>query len=142
VVEDESRTVEVVVGGRAVARSKRALQVLETSHPPGIYVPIADVVEGALIECPGTTFCEYKGTAVYWDVRGGDTVARRAAWSYPAPTRAYSALAGYISFYPGRVDECRLGGEVVDAQEGDFYGGWVTADLVGPFKGAPGTNRW
>jgi len=134
--------VEVVVGGETVARSKRALQVLETSHPPGIYVPITDVVSDALIECPGTTFCEYKGIAVYWDVCGGDARALRAAWGYPAPSRGYGALAGHVSFYPGRVDECRLDGEMVRRQEGDFYGGWVTADLVGPFKGAPGTTWW
>lgn len=142
IVEQESREVEVVLAGKTIARSDRALRVLETSHPPGIYIPIGDVLDGALHESPGTTYCEFKGLAVYWDAVVEHTVARRGAWGYPEPTRGYEVLAGHVSFYPGRVDACYLGGERVRPQEGDFYGGWITSDVTGPFKGPPGTAFW
>jgi len=137
------RRVRIELGGATIADSTRALRVLETSHPPTIYVPPADVAPGALIPAAGSSMCEWKGRAAYHDVRGGGgTVAERAAWSYPSPAPAYAALAGHVAFYPGRMDAAYLGDERVAAQEGDFYGGWVTADLTGPFKGARGTLGW
>jgi uncharacterized protein (DUF427 family) len=120
----------------------RALRVLETSHPPTIYVPPGDVADGALTPVRGTTWCEWKGSATYFDVTGGDVRVERAAWAFPDPVPAYAELAGYVAFYPGAMDACWLGDERVQAQPGDFYGGWITADLVGPFKGAPGTLGW
>jgi len=134
--------VRVVFAGTTVADSARALRVLETSHPPTLYVPRADVVAGALREAPGTTVCEFKGRASYFDVAVGDAVAHRAAWTYRAPAPRYAALRDHVAFYPGRVDACFLDEERVQPQEGDFYGGWITADLEGPFKGGAGTRGW
>ena len=129
--------------GATIARSRRALRVLETSHPPTIYVPPADVAMQHLRPSAGHgSLCEFKGLATFWDLVVGDAVAERAAWSYLEPVRAYAALRDHVAFFPGRVDACHLGDERVDAQAGDFYGGWITAELVGPFKGAPGTLRW
>ena len=136
------RPVQVELGATTVADSDRALRVLETSHPPTIYIPMEDVVPGALEPVPGTTFCEFKGRAEYFDVVAGGRRAARAAWHFLDPTPGYEAITGHVSFYPGRMDACRLGGELVRAQAGDFYGGWITADLTGPFKGPPGTRGW
>jgi uncharacterized protein (DUF427 family) len=137
------RRVRVELGGAVIARSTSALRVLETSHPPTIYVPPADVAPGALRPAAGSSMCEWKGRAAYFDVLGGDgTVAEWAAWSHPSPHPDYAAVAGFVAFYPGRMDAAWLDDERVAAQEGDFYGGWVTADLAGPFKGAAGTLGW
>ena len=136
------RTVRIELGGVVIAESGRALRVLETSHPPTLYLPLDDVATGVLAPAAGSSFCEFKGRAVYFDVAAGGRVAERAAWHYPEPDPAYAALLGHVSFYPGRMDACRLGEERVRAQAGDFYGGWITADLAGPFKGPPGTRGW
>lgn len=140
-VEPCTRRVTIVHGGEVVADSVDALRVLETSHPPGIYVPPSDVA-AHLEPSDRTTWCEYKGRAVYWDLHAGGRVVADAAWSYPDPASGFEAIAGYLSFYPGRVDEARLDDEPVRAQQGGFYGGWITADVRGPFKGAPGTAGW
>ena len=140
-VEDSPRRVRIVVGGVTVVDTRSAKRVLETSSPPVFYVPATDV-SGELRQVGGTTFCEWKGTATYFDVAGGDQVARRAAWTYREPTAGYDALAGHIAFYPGRVDACYLDDELVRPQASDYYGGWVTDDIVGPFKGQRGTEGW
>lgn len=116
--------------------------MLETSHPPGIYIPQQDIVADVLTANPTVTACEWKGLAIYWDASAGGRSVEAAGWSYPDPTAAFTELSNHISFYPGRVDECYLGGELVVAQAGDFYGGWLTAEIVGPFKGASGTWGW
>jgi uncharacterized protein (DUF427 family) len=137
------RRVRIELGGTTIADSGRALRVLETSHPPTVYVPEADIAADTLVPAAGSSLCEWKGRAAYFDVRGGDgRVAERAAWSYPAPVPEYAELAGHFAFFPGRMDAAWMDGERVLAQPGDFYGGWITADLVGPFKGAPGTLGW
>jgi uncharacterized protein (DUF427 family) len=142
-VEPSARAVRIVLGGVQIAASSRALRVLETSHPPVLYVPVADVVDGALHPAATRrTLCEWKGWATYWDVHGGGVVRPAAAWSYPEPVAAFAALRDHVAFYPGRMDACFLGDERVRAQEGDFYGGWITADLQGPFKGGRGTLGW
>lgn len=129
--------------GRTVADSDRCWRVLETFHPPVYYIPREDIAAGALRPAGGRSFCEFKGVASYWDLAVGDgPVVRDAAWTYEQPTEPYAALAGAVAFYPGRVDECRVDGELVQAQPGDFYGGWITADITGPFKGGPGTSGW
>ena len=137
------RRVRVEVAGVVVADSAKALSVLETSHPPTIYVPPEDVRGDVLVasDARGTT-CEFKGPADYLDVVVGDDRRRQVAWTYPEPWKGYEELAGYVCFYPGRVDAAWLGDERVTAQEGDFYGGWITQDLVGPFKGRAGTLGW
>jgi uncharacterized protein (DUF427 family) len=137
------RPVRVVLGGIELADSTRALRVLETSHPPTIYVPPGDVRSDLLTPAAARpTWCEFKGAARYFDaVVGGRRVAS-VAWTFGDPAPGYEALRDHVAFYPGRVDEAWLGDERITAQEGDFYGGWISADLVGPFKGAPGTLAW
>lgn len=141
-VEPSAELVEVRFGGVVVARSTRTLRVLETSHPPTYYVPESDFVAGTLRPAAGSTRCEFKGDATYFDVVAGDAVARLAAWTYPDPWPGFEALAGHVAVMPGAMDECRVDGEVVVPQEGGFYGGWITSRVVGPFKGAPGTWGW
>lgn len=141
-VEPVSGRVTIELNGQRIVDTTRALRVLETSHPPTVYVPRADIVDGALRDAHGTSFCEFKGRAGYLDVVAGDRVAAKAAWYYPNPSRGYEQLVDHVAIYPGRMDECTLDGERVTAQEGDFYGGWITSRVVGPFKGAPGTWGW
>lgn len=142
-LEPCGKAVEIHLGGERIAASDRAMRVLETSHPPTIYVPQEDFVPGALVPSPARqTFCEFKGTASYFDVHGGGEVKEAAAWFYPEPVPAFAGLAGHVAVYPGLMERCVLGGEEVQAQEGDFYGGWITSDVEGPFKGAPGTRGW
>lgn len=137
-----TRRVRIELGGVVVARSDSALRVLETSHPPTIYVPPSDVAAGCIKPAAGRSYCEWKGVAGYLDVVAGTCVQARAAWTYPEPVAAYAALRDHVAFYPGRMDACWLDDELVQSQPGDFYGGWITADLRGPFKGAPGTTGW
>ena len=132
----------VVLGGEVVAESARSKRVLETSHPPVYYIPLEDIRSGVLSRTARRTVCEFKGTASYWTVSSGDRVEEDAAWSYPDPSTAYEALRGHVAFYPSRMDECTVDGERVTAQAGDFYGGWITAEVTGPFKGEPGTQGW
>ncbi|MEV7775062.1 DUF427 domain-containing protein [Kitasatospora sp. NPDC086791] len=136
------RLIEVWFGGRLVASTTRAVRVLETSHPPVYYLPAADVATELLTPAEGVSVCEWKGQARYWDVRVGARRAAHAAWSYPQPLPAYRELSGRLAFYPGRVDRCTVDGETVRAQEGDFYGGWITGEITGPYKGGPGTAGW
>lgn len=135
---------EVVVefGGGRVAQSSEAVQVLETSHPPTFYLPESAFVAGVLVPVEGTTRCEFKGRAHYFDIVAGGRRARRAAWHYPAPTAGFEALAGHVAVMPGLVDGCFVDGERVIPQECGFYGGWITSRVRGPFKGGPGTVGW
>ncbi len=141
-VERSTRLVVVELGGVEVCRTTSALRVLETSHPPVWYLPVRDWAPGALQAAAGTSYCEFKGIAHYLDVVGGERRADRAAWTYPDPVEGFSELAKTAAVYPGRMDACTVDGEPVRPQEGGFYGGWVTDDVVGPFKGAPGTLGW
>jgi uncharacterized protein (DUF427 family) len=125
-----------------VADTRRTLRVLETSHPPVYYLPLEDVAAGALRPAPGTSWCEFKGTAHYLDVVAGSQVAERAAWTYPEPAAGFEALVDHVAIYPGRMDRVTVDGHMVRPQEGGFYGGWITDRVVGPFKGGPGTRGW
>lgn len=141
-VEPTSKRVRVVFDGVTIADSTRAVRVLETSHPPVYYLPPEDVRLEYFSLTSRSTYCEFKGAASYWAIKVGDRISDNAAWSYMTPQHGYEAIAGYIAVYPSKVDACYLGDEQVQAQEGDFYGGWITADIVGPFKGGPGTRGW
>ncbi len=134
--------VEVMLGGVTVASTTAALRVLETSHPPTFYLPMADFVPDSLHPTGGSSFCEWKGMAAYLDVLGGEAVAPRAAWTYPVPSAAFAALREHVALYPAMMDRCTVDGEVVSPQPGGFYGGWITSGVVGPFKGAPRTYGW
>ena len=135
--------VRVELGSEVLADSVNALRVLETSHPPTIYVPPADVRGDLLtVSRERSTWCEFKGAARYLDAHAGGRVVRAVGWTYPAPTPGYESLRDHVAFYPGRVDAAWIGDELVQRQVSDFYGGWITADLAGPFKGPPGTLGW
>jgi len=142
-VEPCPRDVRVELAGQVLADSNRALRVLETSHPPTIYLPADNVRVNLLVPSRvRPTWCEFKGAARYLDALIDDRRYEAVAWTYPQPSPRYEQLKDHLAFYPGRVDAAWLDDERVVAQEGDFYGGWITAELVGPFKGAPGTLRW
>lgn len=141
VIRREIRHVRVIANGITVAESMDALRVLETASPPGIYIPPEDVHFEYLIASASSTYCEWKGRASYWSLKLGDVWIRNAAWSYPFPFEEFKKIGNYMSFYPAML-ECWLGGERVKPQPGTFYGGWITHDIVGPFKGAPGTESW
>jgi uncharacterized protein (DUF427 family) len=132
----------VAFGGREIARTERGWRVIETSHPPTYYFPAEDVAVGVLEPAAGITICEWKGAARYWTVRTGEARADRAAWSFPEPADGYRPIAGHVAFYPGAMDVCRVGSMLATPQPGDFYGGWVTPNLTGPFKGGPGSSGW
>lgn len=141
-IRPEARLVSVTLGGQEVARSERAVRVCETAGGPVVYLPPEDVSADALQPAGGGgSFCEWKGSASYFDVVAGDARAAQAAWAYPDPTPAFQPIAGWLSFYPALV-ECRLGDEVVRPQPGGFYGGWMTDEITGPVKGEPGTGGW
>lgn len=143
-VEPCTRRVRVEFGGVTIAASTSALRVLETSHPPVIYVPPEDIDAERVREVAGaSTYCEFKGVATYFDIVAEDgRTSPRAAWTYRAPVAAFAILRDHVAFYPSRVDACWLDDERVTSQEGDFYGGWITADITGPFKGGAGTRGW
>jgi uncharacterized protein (DUF427 family) len=136
-VEDSGKHIQVIFNGVMVADTRRAKRVLETSHPPVYYIPPEDVWREYLAPTDRSTFCEFKGAAAYYTIEVGDRSAANAAWYYPAPTAPFTAIANYVAFYAGRMDACYVDGERVQAQAGDFYGGWITNDIVGPFKGGP-----
>ena len=134
--------VEIGFGGSVIASTTEAWCVLETSHPPAYYLPQSAFVTGSLRPAGGSSFCEWKGRAVYYDVVAGDHVARQAAWSYPAPDADAEVIRDHVAVYPALMDSCTVDGEVVTPQPGGFYGGWITSRVVGPFKGGPGTQGW
>lgn len=132
----------MVFDGVTVADTQRGYRVLETSHPPVYYIPVEDVRQEFLVPAQGRSLCEFKGIAQYWSLKHGTRLSEQAAWSYPEPSRRFAAIKDHLAFYASRVDGCFVGEEAVQAQEGDFYGGWVTSRVVGPFKGGPGTWGW
>lgn len=141
-IDADQREVVVECGGVEVARTRRALRVLETASPPTFYLPPNDVRSEMLVACGGGSFCEWKGQARYWAVVVPDRPpAPSAAWSYEAPFAGFERLAGYLAFYPQML-ECYVDAVRVAPQPGGFYGGWVTPELVGPFKGTPGSEGW
>ena len=140
--EETGRRVVVELGGRVVAATDRAVRVCETSHPPVYYVPREDVAEGVLQRAAGSSWCEWKGAATYWDAVVDGRRYPGVAWSYEDPVERYAVLRGAVAFYPSRVDRALVDGETVRGQAGDFYGGWITDEVVGPFKGEPGTWGW
>jgi uncharacterized protein (DUF427 family) len=137
----DTREVVVTWGGLEVARTRRAIRVLETAHPPSFYLPWSDVARHLLQPAPGGSYCEWKGPARYWSLVDGEKRLPGVAWSYPEPLAGAEALADCVAFYPTALD-CRVDGAPVRPQPGGFYGGWITPELVGPFKGDPGSGGW
>jgi uncharacterized protein (DUF427 family) len=141
-LEPTTDRLRVLLDGTTVADTVAGFRVLETSQPPGYYLPPADVRLDLLEPSTTRTFCEWKGLASYFHLRVGDHLVRDAAWSYPDPTPRFAPLVDHLAFYPQKVDGCFVGDEPVEANEGSFYGGWITSRVVGPFKGGPGTALW
>jgi uncharacterized protein (DUF427 family) len=128
--------------GRIIAETRAAVRTLETSHPPSYYIPRTDIAAGMLRRAEGSSFCEWKGSATYWDIVVGDIVLPRVGWSYTNPTPAFAALRHHVAFYAAPFERCTVDGETVTPQPGEFYGGWITSRVVGPFKGIPGSRGW
>ena len=141
-LERVAARLRVVLGGETVADTIWGWRVLETSHPPVYYLPPGDIQPGAVAPALGRSFCEWKGIATYLDVTGGGRRVAKAAWSYPDPAEAFAAITGHVAFYPAAMDACFVGDEQAAPQPGEFYGGWITSAIVGPFKGEPGTDLW
>lgn len=140
-VQSVPQRIVIRLGGEVVADTTQALRVLETHHAPTYYLPPSDV-HAILRPAPGSSFCEWKGVARYFDVISGAATAARGAWAYDRPTDRFAMLGGYVAFYAGLMDEAWVGDQRVVPQRGDFYGGWVTPNLDGRIKGAPGTRHW
>lgn len=134
--------ITVELGGQSIASTQHAWRVLETSHPPTYYLPRAAFMDGVLAQTKGTTWCEWKGKATYYDLVSPIRVAPQAAWSYLEPTAGFESIAGAVAVMAARVDRCIVDGEEVVPQPGGFYGGWITSWITGPFKGIPGSTNW
>ncbi|MBE9043656.1 DUF427 domain-containing protein [Pleurocapsales cyanobacterium LEGE 10410] len=142
-LERSSQQIKIVVNGVTIADSSNTYRVLETSHPPVYYIPPADLKTEYLK--PATSqrsFCEWKGMASYYDLTVEDKYIGNAAWYYTQPTENFAPIKDYVAFYPSKMDACYVDGELVKAQVGDFYGGWITSNIVGPFKGGAGSWGW
>jgi uncharacterized protein (DUF427 family) len=141
VVVRDPREIVVRAGGVEIARTRSAFRVLETASPPTFYLPLADVHREHLEPAGGRSYCEWKGEARYWHVVAGGARIERAAWSYPDPLPPYKEIQWHLAFYAALLD-CQVDGVRVVPQPGRFYGGWITPEVVGPFKGEPGTEGW
>jgi len=141
-VEPTTSRVVVTFGGVVIADTTAAIRVLETSQPPAFYLPRTDLALHHLLPTRTRTWCEWKGEASYFTVEAGGRSTVDAAWTYAHPTPGMEAIAGHVAFYAQLMDRCTVDGEVVEANPGAFYGGWITSKVVGPFKGAPGTQHW
>ena len=142
IAEPSVRRIRIEHRGIVLADTGGSVRTLETSHPPSYYFPRDDVLLSALRLSNQRSFCEWKGDAVYYDVDIDGELLRNVAWSYPSPTPAFEVLRGRLAFYAAPFDACLVDGERVRPQPGGFYGGWVTSDLAGPFKGIPGSRNW
>lgn len=141
-LEPTGKRIQVIFNGQTVADTTRSLRVLETSHPPVYYIPPADIEQSYLVPGTGRSFCEWKGSASYYTLAVNGQRAENTAWTYPNPTAAFAALKDHVAFYPAPMDACLVDGEAARPQPGNFYGGWITGDIAGPFKGEPGTSGW
>ena len=140
--EPTKKRIRVEFAGEMIADTHRAIRILETSHPPVYYIPRTDLRADLLVPSARRSFCEFKGVASYWSLLVGDQLSEEAAWSYESPSPGYDTIRGHLAFYAHRVDACFVEEERVQAQPGEFYGGWITSDIIGPFKGRPDSERW
>ncbi len=141
-LERVNQQIRVEFGGLVLSETTQGYRLLETASPPVYYFPPMDVRIVYLMLSSKQTVCKWRGVARYWSLRVGKRVALDAAWSYPHPGEGYEDICDYFAFYPGKVDACHVGKQKVKAQPGDFYGGWITSKILGPFKGEPGTEFW
>ena len=141
-LERTNKHLKIIFNNTIIAETNRAFRVLETSHPPVYYFSPEDVRIEFLLEANNSSFCEWKGRAGYYDLQIGERRVENAAWFYANPTRDFSEIKNFVAFYPSKMDACFVDDELVETQAGDFYGGWITKDIVGPFKGGAGTWGW
>ena len=141
-IERFNGSIEIVFNSEIIFRGNQSFRILETSHPPTYYLPLHDFAAGVVIPVAGNSFCEFKGMAAYFSIQVGDRTAEKSAWGYANPMEPYEALKDHIALYAHEMDQCLVNGEAVQAQPGDFYGGWITSNIVGPFKGGAGTWGW
>lgn len=141
-IEKVNKLVKIIHSGISIAESRRAKRILETSHPPVYYIPAEDVKAELLSPADNHTFCEWKGHANYYHLNTAGNQVRYACWSYPEPVSGFSELKDHLAFYAQKVDACYVGNERVVPQPGKYYGGWITAEITGPFKGEPGSENW
>jgi uncharacterized protein (DUF427 family) len=141
-VEPCTALIEILCDGITIAQTQASCRVLETSHPPVYYLPPESIRMDLLQEASHGSFCEWKGHAHYFSLILPDRTIPNVAWTYKTPTARFESIAGYLAFYPSKVDACFVDGERVQSQSGDFYGGWITSNIVGPFKGGAGTWGW
>jgi uncharacterized protein (DUF427 family) len=134
--------IKIIFNNLILIESQRTYRLLETSHPPTYYIPPEDIKMDYLYPTNKQSYCEWKGVANYYTIIVGDKQVINAAWYYPNPTPDYGAIQNYVAFYPSQMDECYVDGEKVTSQPGDFYGGWITSNIVGPFKGGVGSWGW
>ncbi|MGK7931612.1 MAG: DUF427 domain-containing protein [Microcystaceae cyanobacterium] len=134
-LEPSAKTIKILFAGVVLAQTQKSYRVLETSHPPVYYLPPSDIAMEYLQETSRNSYCEWKGIASYYTIKVGDTIAENAAWFYPNPTPTFAPIKDYIAFYPSPMEACYVDDEQVIPQAGSFYGGWITKDIVGPFKG-------
>ncbi len=134
--------IRILFNSEIIVDVNRAYRVLETSHPPTYYLPVNQFKKGIFYPNPHTSFCEFKGRAGYYNIIVSDKKALRAAWHYPDPNLNFRAIKDHVSIYAHLMDACYINDELVKAQEGNFYGGWITSNVVGPFKGGDGTIGW
>lgn len=141
-VEASARHIQIIFNGVVIADAHQTMRVLETSHPPVYYLPPKEIRMEFLQPTARASYCEWKGEAGYYTIKVGDREAPDAAWVYANPHVGFVSIKDYVAFYPSRVEACFVDGERVESQPGDFYGGWITRDIVGPFKGGAGTRGW
>lgn len=141
-LEDVAKHIQIIFNGVVIADTYRAVRVLETSHPPVYYIPPGDIRMEYLSPGLGRSFCEWKGEALYYTLEVNGKRAENVAWYYPKPTKGFTGIQNYVAFYAAPMDACLVDGEKARPQPGNFYGGWVTGNIVGPFKGEPGTVGW
>ena len=141
-VEPVAELIRIVFDGHSFVESRNAFRVLETSHPPSYYIPQSDIDMSFMEPTSNRSFCEFKGRASYWTVRSARRAAENSAWGYLNPSPGFELIQGCVSFYASKMDACFVGDEQVQAQAGDFYGGWITSKIRGPFKGGPGSWGW
>ncbi len=141
-LEPTRKRIQIYFRDELIADTTRAWRVLETSHPPVYYLPPDDILMEKLVAAKGGSWCEWKGQASYFDIVHDNDIAHKAAWTYKRPTAAFAAIKDHTAFYAGLMERCLVDGEEVIPQPGGFYGGWITRDVVGPFKGGPGTFGW
>ena len=142
-LEQSPKQIKIVVNGVTIADSRNTYRVLETSHPPVYYIPLEDIKTEYLQPANARrSFCEWKGFASYYDLTVNDKQITNAGWYYLQPTENFAPIENYVAFYPSKMDACYVDDELVQAQTGDFYGGWITKDIVGPFKGGVGSWGW